>query len=104
ANLTATYEQGVLSLEDLRAAFQGATLTAKGEVPADLFRDQLPERWRALVPRAGRPASLTAQLSSITQQMAAPFVDASTLQSIAGDIDAAIDLRADGAAVDRVSG
>jgi len=104
ANLSATYEQGVLTVDDLRAAFQGATLTAKGEVPADLFRDQLPEQWRALVPRAGRPASVTAQLSSITQQMAAPFVDASTLQSIAGRVDAAIDLRADAAAVDRVAG
>jgi outer membrane protein assembly factor BamA/autotransporter translocation and assembly factor TamB len=104
ANLTATYAQGVLTVDDLRAAFEGATLSAKGEVPADLFRDRLPARWRDLVPRSGRPASLTAQVSSITQQAAAPFVDAALLQSIAGHVDAAIDLRADGAAVDRVAG
>src|SRR5262249_57493609 len=48
--------------------------------------------------------SLTAQVSSLTQQVAAPFVAASALESIAGRIDAAIDLRADRPAVDRVAG
>jgi autotransporter translocation and assembly factor TamB len=55
-NLTARYELGVLSIDDLRAAFQGATLTASGQIPADLFRDRLPPRFRDLVPRqADRP-------------------------------------------------
>ena len=88
ANLTARYELGVLVIDDLRAAFEGATLTASGQVPADLFRDRLPARWRDLVPQTGGPATLTAQLSSVTQQAAAPFVDAATLESIAGRVDA----------------
>jgi hypothetical protein len=43
-------------------------------------------------------------LSSITPQAAAPFVDAATLESIAGRVDAAIELRADRAALDQVAG
>ena len=103
-NATARYEQGVLVIDDVRAAFQGATLTASGRVPADLFRDRLPARLRDLVPQTGGPANLTAQLSSITQQAAAPFVDAATLESIAGRVDAVIDLHADAAALERVTG
>ena len=89
-------------IDDLRAAFEGATLTASGQVPADLFRDRLPARWRDLVPQTGGPANLTAQLSSVTEQAAAPFVDAATLESIPGRVDGAIDLHADGASLDRV--
>ncbi len=103
-NLTARYELGVLAIDDLRAAFQGATLTASGQIPAGLFSDRLPARWRDLVPQSGRPASLIAQVSSITPQAAAPFVDAATLESIAGRVDAVIDLHADRAALDGLTG
>jgi len=103
-NLTARLERGVLAIDDLRAAFQGATLTASGQVPIDLFSDRLPQRLRDLVPRTGGPANLTALLSSVTPQAAAPFVDRTTLESIAGRVDAVVDLRADRAALDRVAG
>src|SRR5207248_10097343 len=75
ASLSATYSAGVLTIEQLRAAFEGAALEAFGRIPADLFRDQLPVRWRELVPPAGGPASLDARATSITEQVAAPFLD-----------------------------
>ena len=56
------------------------------------------------MPQTGRPASLTAQVSSVTPLAAAPFVDAATLESIAGRVDAVVELHADRAALDRVAG
>jgi outer membrane protein assembly factor BamA/autotransporter translocation and assembly factor TamB len=104
ANLDAQYTSGVLTIEQLRAAFQGATVEARGRIPADLFRDRLPLRWQDLVPGSGGPADLTLRVSSVTPQVAAPFVDPATLEQLQGRIDASALLQADRAAVERVTG
>ena len=103
-SIAARYDLGVLIVDDLRAAFQGATLAASGRVPADLFRDRLPPRWRYLFPQTGARAHLTARLSSLTSEVAAPFVDAATLEAMKGHVDAAIELDADRPELARVEG
>src|SRR5206468_8515422 len=96
ATLTASYSSGVLTIDELRAVFQGAALEATGRIPADLFRDRLPPYLRDAVPPAAGPANLTAQLSSLTPGIAEPFADPSTLEQLQGRIDASIALQADG--------
>jgi outer membrane protein assembly factor BamA/autotransporter translocation and assembly factor TamB len=102
--LAARYDAGVLLVDSLGAAFQGATLAASGRVPSDVFRDQLPPRWRELLPRTGGPAELKAQLASVTPRVAAPFIDAATLDQIGGQVDGSVDLQADRRALDRIQG
>ena len=76
ALISATYSTGVLTIEQLRAGFQGAALEATGRIPADLIRELLPERWRELVPPSSGPADVKAQLTSVTELVAAPFAEA----------------------------
>src|SRR5262249_26769814 len=56
-----------------------------------------------IAPASG-PATLSAQLASITPAVAAPFLDAATTAQIAGRIDASIRLESDRPALDRVRG
>lgn len=102
--LSARFDNGVLSLETAKALFQGASVVASGRVPSGLFLDRLPAGLRQLIPAASGPGALRAQFSSITPQLAAPFVDPATLEQLAGHIDASIDLEADRAALERVRG
>ena len=104
AVLTANYSTGVLTIEQLRAAFQGAAVEASGRIPAGLFRNQLPPRWSDLIPAAAGPARLNARVTSITEQVAAPFADASTLEQLRGHIDASIALQADDGTLESLNG
>jgi translocation and assembly module TamA len=104
ASVDARYSSGMFNIEQLQAAFQGAALDAKGRIPADLFRDRLPQRWRDLVPQAAGPADVTLRLSSITPQVAVPFADPSTLEQFQAHVDTSVELRADRAALEHVTG
>ena len=86
------------------AAFEGATLTATARVPSAVFIERLPDAVRRWIPTASGPATLSAQVRSITSSVAAPFVDAGTLEQIALHSDASIDLEADRPDLDRVRG
>jgi outer membrane protein assembly factor BamA/autotransporter translocation and assembly factor TamB len=103
-DVTARYVSGVLTIEHLRAAFQGATLEASGRIPADLFRDRLPARWREIVPQSGGPADLTMRIASVTPEVAAPFLAPSTLEQLQASVDASVSLQADRADMERVTG
>jgi outer membrane protein assembly factor BamA len=56
------------------------------------------------VPETAEPASLAAQIRSVTPRVAAPFVDPSSISELQGQIDASIALQSDAAALDRVQG
>ncbi len=103
-DVTARYVSGVLTIEQVRAAFQGATLDASGRIPADLFRDRLPVRWREIIPQSGGAADLTMRIASVTPEVAAPFLAPSTLEQLQGHVDASVSLQADRAELDRVTG
>jgi len=100
----AKYDAGIVVVERAAAAFEGATLTASAQVPSAVFIERLPEAVRRWIPTASGPATLSAQVRSITPAVAAPFVDAATLEQIALHSDASIDLEADRPDLDRVRG
>ncbi len=98
------YDAGVLTVERAAAAFEGATFTATARVPSNVFIDRLPEFLRGRITPADGLASLSAQLASVTQAVAAPFVDPATLDQLGGRIDATVQLEADRVALERVRG
>jgi outer membrane protein assembly factor BamA/autotransporter translocation and assembly factor TamB len=100
----ARYDDGVLAMDDAGAAFEGATLTATARVPGGVVADRLPESMRRFVRPVPGAATLSAQLLSVTPSIAAPFVDAGTLDQLSGRVDASIQLEADRLALDRVRG
>jgi outer membrane protein assembly factor BamA/autotransporter translocation and assembly factor TamB len=98
------YDSGVLTVNRATANFEGATLSASARVPSSVYRDQIPESVRHLVVATDGPATLSAQLRSITQSIAAPFVSPETLAQLGLQADASLNLEADRLAVDRVRG
>ena len=103
-DIGARYESGVLTVDRATAAFEGASLSAKARVPSAVFIDQLPESLRRYLGTSSGPATLSAQLRSVTQSVAAPFVDAATLEQLVLHAEATIDLETDRLALDGVRG
>jgi len=100
----ARYDSGVLTVERATAAFEGASLTATARMPSAVFIDQVPASMRRYLGTAGGPATLSAQLRSITQSVVSPFVDAATLEQLVLHTEATIDLESDRLALDAVRG
>ena len=102
--LGARYENGVLIVDRAAALFEGATLAATARVPGGVFVDHLPVSIHQYLAPASGSATLSAQLRSITQSIAAPWVDAATLQQVGLGADASIELESDRLEIDRVHG
>ena len=100
----ARYDGGVLVVDRMTAAFEGASLAATARVPSEVFIDRLPESMRKWIVTASGPGTLSAQVRSITPSVVAPFVDPATLEQIALHSDATIDLEADRPDLDRLRG
>jgi outer membrane protein assembly factor BamA/autotransporter translocation and assembly factor TamB len=104
AALAARYDAGVLLIDDLRAAFQGSTLTGTGSVPVRPMLEQFAPDWQEWAPPTEGPGQVRLELSSVTSMVAAPFLDASTLEQLEGRVDASIELQADRPSIDRLQG
>ena len=102
--ISGKYDAGVLTVDRANAAFEGASLTATARVPSNVFIDRLPAFLRGRIVPADGLASLSAQLLSVTQAVAVPFVDPATLDQLGGRIDATVQLEADRVALERVRG
>jgi outer membrane protein assembly factor BamA/autotransporter translocation and assembly factor TamB len=102
--LSATFGEGVVTVDSATASFEGASLTASARMPSNVFVDRLPQFLRSRITRVDGPAALTARLQSVTPAVVAPFVDPQTLGQLGGRIDATVQLEADRAALDRVRG
>jgi outer membrane protein assembly factor BamA len=100
----ARYADGVLTVERATAAFEGASLSATARVPSAVFIDRVPASIQRYLGTAGGAATLSAQLRSVTEAAAAPFVDAATLEQLALNAEATIDLESDRFAIDGVRG
>ena len=85
--LQASYTGGLLDLRELRAAWQGATLTASGQLPATVLADALPKSYRQTLPSQPDRAHATLRVDSITQSTLLPFVDEDVAAEIAGRVD-----------------
>jgi outer membrane protein insertion porin family len=87
--LQASLNEGLLTLSEFGAAWQGATLSATGTVPATIFGDGLPEAFTRTLPRLPDRARVEIALDSVTAGVAAPFVDEETLDRLMIDLAAA---------------
>ena len=59
----------MLDLRDLRATWQGASVTGTGRVPAAVLADSLPEWYSATLPATREPARAILRVSSMTPSM-----------------------------------
>ena len=93
-NVQGSYEAGVLDLRDLRATWQGASVTGTGRVPAAVLADSLPEWYVETLPATREPARAILRVSSMTPSMLAPFVEEGALADVTGRMDAVVALTA----------
>ncbi|MEP7117162.1 MAG: translocation/assembly module TamB domain-containing protein, partial [Acidobacteriota bacterium] len=92
--LQAALAQGLLTVTEFGAAWQGATLTATGIVPVTLLGDTLPPGYVAALPSLPNRASATIRLAGLTAAVAAPFVDPATLKQIEATLSADLTIEA----------
>ena len=93
--LRGTYAEGLLDLSDVVGSWEGATVTASGQLPAVLLGDVLPVRYLRSLPPQDGPARVTARIVSINQDMLRSFVAQETVDAIAGRFDATIQMEAE---------
>ncbi|HZM60509.1 MAG TPA: translocation/assembly module TamB domain-containing protein, partial [Vicinamibacterales bacterium] len=113
-NLNARIEPARIALQTLTARWQGAHLTAEGEIPVRMIVPEPPSgatgiaawgsNWLTSLPVEPRSATLTARVTGVTREALAPFVDPGQLQRIGGGVDASISAAADGFSLDAVRG
>ena len=114
--LAARIEPARIAVQSLAANWLGALVRGEGAVPLRLIiPDTAPRtgatgmaawgsRWLASLPAEPRLASLTARVTGISTDVLVPFVDASTLPEISGNVDATLTADADALALDHVRG
>ena len=113
-NLNARIEPARIALQTLTARWQGANLTAEGELPVRMIAPEPPSgatgmaswgaNWLTSLPVEPRSATLTARVTGVTREALAPFVDPGQLQRIGGSVDASISAAADSFSLDAVRG
>ena len=103
-NVQGSYEAGVLDLRDLRATWQGASVTGTGRVPAAVLGDSLPEWYAETLPATLEPARAILRVSSMTPSMLAPFVEEGALTDVTGRMDAVVALTATSLEVQDIGG
>ncbi len=86
----AAYDKGLLTLSELRATWQGATLGATASVPVTILGERLPEAYARTLPPLPDRARANVELASVTADVAAPFVDAETLQRLGANLAATV--------------
>jgi outer membrane protein assembly complex protein YaeT len=112
-SLRGRIDQSRIVLESLAAAWQGAMLTAEGSLPLRLIVPAPPpgaatggeaawgSAWLASLPDEPRAATLRATLNGIGSNVLAPFVSASQLERVEGEVVAVVSAEADAFELDR---
>jgi translocation and assembly module TamA len=113
-NLNARIEPARIALQTFTARWQGANVTAEGELPVRMIVPESPiaatgiaswgSNWLTSLPVEPRSATLTARVTGVTREALAPFIDPGQLQRIGGSVDASITAEADGFSLDAVRG
>ena len=103
-HVRAAYDAGVVSVSRFDAAWQGATVSATGDVPIALVAPKVPE-WLTGAPAAQQTVGrLRARIESITPAVLAPFVPADTLSQVTGLLSGTLTLDADRPVLSAVHG
>ncbi len=109
-------EPARIAIQSIAANLLGAMVQGEGQIPFRLLVPDTSSRtstsgiaawgsnWLASLPVEPRTATLTARMTGLTSQALAPFVDASTLQSVSGSVDATLTAEADAFTIERVRG
>lgn len=100
----ASFDDGLLTLRDLRATWQGATLSASGTVPATLFGAGLPEGYLQRLPALPDRARASVSVDSLTPAALSPFLDADTVGRLEGVLALSATLEATSLEVSGVTG
>ncbi|HUU32562.1 MAG TPA: translocation/assembly module TamB domain-containing protein, partial [Vicinamibacterales bacterium] len=101
--LRAAFADGLLTLSELGAAWQGATISATGAVPVTLLGESLPAGYVGTLPALPDRATATIRLDGATQSMAAPFVDPATLAQLEAALAATVTVEATSLAPESVT-
>lgn len=88
----------------LSARWQDAELESQLRIPLSFLSRWLPQTVLAGFVGTDATATLSGRLSNVTPLVAAPFVDAGTLDVLKGDAAVGVTLRADEPALERVTG
>jgi len=113
-NLNARIEPGRIALQTFTARWQGANVTAGGELPVRMIVPELPRggrgiaswgsNWLTSLPNEPRSATLTARVTGVTREALASFVNREQLERIEGSVDASISAEADGFSLEALRG
>jgi outer membrane protein assembly factor BamA/autotransporter translocation and assembly factor TamB len=77
---------GVATLSNVRANWQGAQLTATGSLPLTLIEESLPERMRASLGARGRPLALEGTLAGLGPGALEPFLAPDQVAQFKGNV------------------
>jgi outer membrane protein assembly complex protein YaeT len=94
-SVTATYADGLLQVTDVSGAWQGAELSGTARFPLAAAGSAVPQTYVASLPAASGSARATIRLTSLTPAALAPFLDAETIDQLAGRIDLTATFEAD---------
>ena len=92
ADLSATYTNGALELQSLRADWQGARVSLTGRVPTRLAESSLPASIVAGLPTGSPPGHLEGRIEELTPRTLDGFVGEERLALLGGRVDATIEV------------
>lgn len=95
---------GVVDVRQVRARWQGATVSGGARVSLRLFEAWLPEAIARQPGVRGQEAVLTARLDDLTSDILEPFVGEIAREKLEGRASASIELRTDALDLERVRG
>ncbi len=87
-------QDGLLTVSELGAEWQGATLHGTASVPVTIAGDRLPPAYRSSLPALPDRARAEIRLDRVSAAAAAPFVDAETLARLSADVAATVIIEA----------
>lgn len=102
--LETVYQGDVIHIRDLRGIWQGASVTASGELPARLFDRLLPAAYLNSLPAVPATGEFRARIEGLTPAALEPFISAGTLSQITGRATVALEGQIDGLALEQVRG
>ena len=102
--VAATMAGGVLDVERLSASWEDAVATFRLALPLGLIAQWLPAAVTAGLPEGREPARLVGRIEGLSERALAPFAGEDIGETLTGLASVQVDLRADSASLDGVSG
>ena len=104
ATLRGSVRDGLITVDELRAAWQGASVTATASLPLSLLADRLQDRSAEAVSAAAQGLRAAIAFQSITPAVLRDFVDPEVLDQIDGLVTGTLTVQSDSLALSRWQG